>query len=256
MKRQSLDLCGVWRFQPDPGNEGERAGYARPRYDVRLWREARLPATFDRCHPGLEAYEGAAWFRPAKGIRGPALIGRRGAVSLHAGDLTPLEVLLDGEEEQGSPTLAAMLDQYGSLLDADLMLFCDGPMHQSRRAQLVFGVRGDIGVDVTAYGASRPLHSGHYGGPGLNPLREISRVISTLHDEETGAVKVPGFYEGVHEISDDLRRQWEGCGFDEADYLGSVGYTRAHGETAYSTLELGKLALLAFTGFRALQLLR
>ena len=63
MQRQSLDLCGVWRFQPDPGDEGERAGYPQPTHDIRLWREAHLPATFDRCHPGLEAYEGAAWFR-------------------------------------------------------------------------------------------------------------------------------------------------------------------------------------------------
>lgn len=63
MSRERIDLCGLWRFQPDPGWEGEARAYAHPEYDHRRWREVRLPASFDDCAPGLEAYEGAGWFR-------------------------------------------------------------------------------------------------------------------------------------------------------------------------------------------------
>ncbi len=58
-----FDLCGLWRFQPDPAGEGEVAGYFRPDYDARFWREVRLPADFETCHPALDTYEGAGWFR-------------------------------------------------------------------------------------------------------------------------------------------------------------------------------------------------
>jgi beta-glucuronidase len=63
MPREHIDLCGPWRFQPDPAGEGETAAYFQPEYDHRLWREALVPSTFDACCPGLEAYEGAAWYR-------------------------------------------------------------------------------------------------------------------------------------------------------------------------------------------------
>jgi len=63
MSRESIDLCGIWKFQPDPSGEGEPAGYFSPEYDDRLWRQARLPAVFEDCGPGLETYEGAGWFR-------------------------------------------------------------------------------------------------------------------------------------------------------------------------------------------------
>ena len=68
-----------------------------------------------------------------------------------------LKVFLEGEEEAGSPHLQEVLAENRELLQADLWLFCDGPMHQSRRLQLNYGVRGSYGFDVTVYGASRPL---------------------------------------------------------------------------------------------------
>jgi acetylornithine deacetylase/succinyl-diaminopimelate desuccinylase-like protein len=67
-------------------------------------------------------------------------------------------------------------------------------------------------------------------------LREIARIVASFHDPETGRVAVEGFYEGVHEVPESLLQQWESCGFDEKEYLNSVGYTQAHGERAYSTL--------------------
>ncbi len=115
-----------------------------------------------------------------------------------------LKLLLDGEEEQGSPTVGRMLEEYGHLLEADLMLFCDGPMHQSRRPQLTFGVRGDVTVDVTAYGASRPLHSGHYGNWAPNPIMQLAYLLTSMRDE-SGHILIDGYYDDVAPLSEGER---------------------------------------------------
>jgi acetylornithine deacetylase/succinyl-diaminopimelate desuccinylase-like protein len=74
-----------------------------------------------------------------------------------------IKLLLDGEEERGSPHIADILSSHRDRLAADLWVFCDGPMHQTRLPQVVYGVRGVTSVQMTAYGASVGLHSGHYG---------------------------------------------------------------------------------------------
>ena len=107
-----------------------------------------------------------------------------------------LKLILDGEEEAGSPTLAAILDRHGPRLEADLMLFCDGPMHQSRRRQLVFGVRGSMTVELTAYGANRPLHSGHYGNWAPNPTDLLIRVLASLKNAD-GEIAIAGYHDEV-----------------------------------------------------------
>ena len=107
-----------------------------------------------------------------------------------------LKLFLDGEEEQGSPTVARIIDTHRELLDADLLLFCDGPMHPSRRTQLVFGVRGDVTVDVTTYGAARPLHSGHYGNWAPNPIMQLAHLLASLRDP-AGRILVDGYYDDV-----------------------------------------------------------
>ncbi len=121
---------------------------------------------------------------------------------LHAAGITPsvnIKLLLDGEEEAGSPTLAAILKAHGDKLSTDLMLFCDGPMHQSRRRQLVFGVRGSMSLDLTTYGATRPLHSGHYGNWAPNPTDSLIRLLASMKNAE-GEVTVPGFDDNVRPI--------------------------------------------------------
>ena len=107
-----------------------------------------------------------------------------------------LKLLLDGEEEQGSPTIGRLIDEHRELLEADLLLFCDGPMHPSRRPQLVFGVRGDVTVDVTTYGAARPLHSGHYGNWAPNPIMQLVHLLASLRDP-SGRILIDGYYDDV-----------------------------------------------------------
>ena len=107
-----------------------------------------------------------------------------------------LKLLLDGEEERGSPTVGKIIDQNRELLEADLFLFCDGPMHQSRRTQLVFGVRGSTTVDITTYGATRPLHSGHYGNWAPNPIMQLSYLLTSMRNE-SGRILIEGYYDDV-----------------------------------------------------------
>ena len=157
--------------------------------------------------------------------------------SVHGALPCSITFFFEGEEESGSPSLIPFLEAHKDELRADIALICDTGMVAPGVPSIATQLRGMLKDEFTLIGPSRDLHSGHYGGPGLNPLREISRIIASFHAPETGRVAVEGFYEGVSDISDELRRQWDSAGFDEADYLGQVGYTVSHGETGYSTLE-------------------
>jgi acetylornithine deacetylase/succinyl-diaminopimelate desuccinylase-like protein len=116
-----------------------------------------------------------------------------------------VKFFFEGEEEAGSPHLGEILDLHKDLLQADAWIICDGPVHQSGRKQVVFGVRGDVNVDVTVYGATRPLHSGHYGNWAPNPAMTLARLLATMKDEN-GRVKIDGWYDGVEPLGEAERR--------------------------------------------------
>jgi acetylornithine deacetylase/succinyl-diaminopimelate desuccinylase-like protein len=107
-----------------------------------------------------------------------------------------LKLFLEGEEEAGSPHLGQMLTKYRELLNADLWLFCDGPVHQSRRWLLNYGVRGSYGFSLTVIGPNRPLHSGHYGNWAPNPIMRLTELIATMRDVE-GNILVAGYHDQV-----------------------------------------------------------
>ena len=111
-----------------------------------------------------------------------------------------VKLILDGEEEAGSPSLEGILRAHASWLKADLMLFCDGPMHQSRKRQLVFGVRGSMTLELTTYGPLRPLHSGHYGNWAPNPTDRLMKLLVSLKDDN-GRVTVPGYHDEIPPIT-------------------------------------------------------
>jgi acetylornithine deacetylase/succinyl-diaminopimelate desuccinylase-like protein len=111
-----------------------------------------------------------------------------------------VKFFFEGEEEAGSAHLQAILEKYRDLLRADAWLFCDGPVHQSGRLQAVFGLRGVIGLELTVYGPTRPLHSGHYGNWAPNPGALIANLIASMRDDD-GRVKVAGFYDDVRPIN-------------------------------------------------------
>ncbi|MFO7757569.1 MAG: dipeptidase [Roseovarius sp.] len=141
----------------------------------------------------------------------------------------------EGEEESGSPSLIPFLQENADELRADLALICDTSMVAPGVPSIASQLRGMLKDEFTLHGPRIDLHSGHYGGPALNPLREIARIIASFHDD-AGRVAVEGFYEGVQEVPDEILRQWQNCGFDEDAYLSAIGMTMPHGEAGYSAL--------------------
>ena len=159
----------------------------------------------------------------------------RAWVAVHGELPCRITFFFEGEEESGSPSLIPFLRENADELSADLALICDTSMVAPGVPSIASQLRGMLKDEFTLHGPTIDLHSGYYGGPALNPLREISRIIASFHDDE-GRVAVEGFYEGVYDVPADQLRQWETCGFDEAAYLASVGMTRPHGEAGYSAL--------------------
>jgi acetylornithine deacetylase/succinyl-diaminopimelate desuccinylase-like protein len=107
-----------------------------------------------------------------------------------------LKFFFEGEEEAGSPHLSEILSKYKTLLRSDLWIICDGPVHQSGKKVVCFGVRGDAHLDVTVYGPKRPLHSGHYGNWAPNPGLMLAKLLSSMKDDD-GKVTIKGFYDDV-----------------------------------------------------------
>ncbi len=145
--------------------------------------------------------------------------------------------LFEGEEESHSPSLVPFLEANREELSApDLALICDTGMFDRETPAICTTLRGLLGEEITLTGPDKDLHSGMYGGPAINPIRVLARIIAALHDDE-GRVTVPGFYEGVSELTPELRAQWEGLGFDAEAFLGAVDLSVPAGETGRSVLE-------------------
>lgn len=105
-------------------------------------------------------------------------------------------VLLEGEEEVGSPQMPVFVRAQREQLAADLVITADGPVHESGRSCILFGVRGIVSFELRARGAARDLHSGNWGGVAPNPLWTLVHLLATMKDEQ-GTILIDGFYENV-----------------------------------------------------------
>jgi len=147
-----------------------------------------------------------------------------------------ISILLEGEEESGSPSLIPFLKENAEELRADYALVCDTGMWNADTPAITTMLRGLVSEDFTIHAASRDLHSGMYGGPAINPNRVLAKLLAGLHDE-TGRITLPGFYDGVSEVSNYIKDQWENLNFPVDEFLGDVGLSHPAGEQAYSALE-------------------
>ncbi|MBH0237087.1 dipeptidase [Methylobrevis albus] len=146
-------------------------------------------------------------------------------------------ILFEGEEESGSPSLVPFMAATAEELRADVALVCDTGMWDRQTPAITTRLRGLVGEEITIACADKDLHSGMFGGPALNPIRVLTRILGELHDDE-GRVTIPGFYDGVGEVSEAIKANWASLGFDEAAFLGGVGLTTSAGEAGRSALEL------------------
>jgi acetylornithine deacetylase/succinyl-diaminopimelate desuccinylase-like protein len=111
-----------------------------------------------------------------------------------------VKVILDGEEEAGSPSLVPAIAKYRDRLAADVMYILDGPVHPSERPTVVYGARGNVTIELTVYGPKFALHSGHYGNWVPNPAMRLAQLLATMKAED-GRVVVPGFYDGITPVT-------------------------------------------------------
>jgi acetylornithine deacetylase/succinyl-diaminopimelate desuccinylase-like protein len=153
--------------------------------------------------------------------------------AMRARDIAPtvnLVFFFEGEEEAGSPHLEAHLQRNRALIDdIDVWLFCDGPSHQSGRMQLVFGVRGVTGMEITVYGAVRPLHSGHYGNWAPNPAIMLAQLLAGMKDED-GNVAIEGFYDSVAPLSEEERAALDAIPPVDEQMKQELGLARTEGD--------------------------
>lgn len=161
----------------------------------------------------------------------------RAWIAVHGALPARISVLLEGEEESGSPSLVPYLRAHAAELKADLALICDTGMFDPQTPAITTRLRGLMGEEIVITGPDRDLHSGAFGGAAINPARVLARILADLHDAD-GRVTLEGFYDGVPELDPAQRAQWESLGFDAAGFLGAVGLAVPAGEKGRSVLEM------------------
>ena len=183
--------------------------------------------------------DGRLYGRGASDDKGPVIVALSAiAAFLKTAGRLPVNIrlLIEGEEEIGSAHLDAFVAENAEALAADFVLSADGAAWRVDLPSIAVASRGICALEVKVTGAAKDLHSGRHGGSVANPLQVLSRLLASLHDE-TGAVAVSGFYDGVRLPSADERQALAEIPFDEAAYLRSVGALEGAGEAGWTMLE-------------------
>ena len=150
----------------------------------------------------------------------------------------PLDVtvLLEGEEESGSPSLDPFLTANRKELACDVALVCDTNMWDERTPAITTRLRGMVHDEIIVTGPAVDLHSGLYGGAAMNPIRVLTRVLADIHNKR-GRITIPGFYDGVSEVPKATRAQWDRLKMTARKFLRPVGLGALAGETSRTMLE-------------------
>ncbi len=148
-----------------------------------------------------------------------------------------LTIFLEGEEESGSPSLIPFMRDNAAELKADIALICDTGLFENKVPAITTMLRGLLGEEITITGPNKDLHSGMYGGAAINPIRVLTKILAKLHDDQ-GRITIPQFYDGVTELPDAIRAQWQSLSFDHGKFLGAVGLSCPAGEQDRTPLEM------------------
>src|ERR1700730_319835 len=164
------------------------------------------------------------------------VLGIEGALQ-EKGDLpVNLILLVEGEEEIGSPHLEAFLKEHESTLRTDVIAISDTGMVAPGIPTFSYCLRGILCLEVRLRGPSVDLHSGIFGGSVANPATVLSRLIAKLHDEK-GHIAVPGFYDRVKPLESWERERWASLPFNDQAWLRTTGAPALYGEEGFSNLE-------------------
>jgi len=147
-----------------------------------------------------------------------------------------LKLLIEGEEESGSPHFGALIRARADRLAADVVMISDTGMWAESTPTVCTGMRGMVELQIDLFGPAQDIHSGSFGGAVPNPATEAARLVAGLHDEDR-RVAVPGFYDGVVELTAEERGLFAELPFDESEWLGVAKSQATLGEKGFSTLE-------------------
>lgn len=148
-----------------------------------------------------------------------------------------LTLLVEGEEESGSPHITDLLQAHRDQLAADLIVVSDTGIFGPETPSVCIGMRGLVAAQIHVHGPDIDLHSGSFGGAVPNPIAELSRLLAALHDDDRH-VAVPGFYDDVVAPTDAERAATAALPFDEKAWItGPAASRAAAGEAGWTTLE-------------------
>jgi acetylornithine deacetylase/succinyl-diaminopimelate desuccinylase-like protein len=147
-----------------------------------------------------------------------------------------LKLLIEGEEESGSPAFEDLLRQHRDRLDCDVVVVSDTGMYGEGTTTACVGMRGLTDCEIHLHGPDVDLHSGSFGGAVPNPLTAMAHLLAGLHDE-SGHVTLPGFYDDIRPLTDRERELIAKLPFDEAAWLATATSRAAFGEGGFTTLE-------------------
>lgn len=184
------------------------------------------------------ARDGRLYARGASDVKGSTVIALETiAAFLKVRGACPVnvKVFLEGEEETNSPSLRAIVEQYGDLLQADGMISADGARAHPEISTINVGSRGIVEFEISLRTADKDVHSGRYGGAIRNAAHEMARIIASLHDED-GAIAIPGLLVALPPVSVHARAETARFPFDEIAFVKDVG-AHAHGERGFSIRE-------------------
>jgi acetylornithine deacetylase/succinyl-diaminopimelate desuccinylase-like protein len=183
--------------------------------------------------------DGRIYGRGVSDDKGPLLIAIKAAEAcLQASGRLPinLKLVIEGEEECGSPNLEDFVAAHARELQSDLVLSADGAMWRPDEPSITVANRGLAALEFTVTGAAKDLHSGRHGGGIVNPLHAIASLVASLHDADN-RIAVEGFYDAVKPADAAARQMIAALPFDEDRYLRSIGATEGVGEKGYRLLE-------------------
>ena len=204
----------------------------QPVIPLELWEHPPFEPTLagDRLHARGAADDKGQVFFHTLGLRAHLQATGRTAPAVN------LKLIVEGEEESGSPHFAELLRDHQDELACDVVVVSDTGMWSRETPTVCTGMRGLTDGQLDLRGPSGDVHSGSFGGAIRNPLTELARILARLHDAD-GRITIDGFYDRVVDLTDDERALFHKLPFDESAWLANARSATPYGEMGFSTLE-------------------